>query len=138
MKFVGSLKPIQRPIVDTYMKSIKETLDQDSIASNRKISHEVHKHILTSVPTGIRIEEINYQSASAVKDAQGNLLITPSFVMINGTALDDFSFKVFIDQIKLDKNVQITDFSLKEKEDGFKLFAMQLGLLKNFDKEIEG
>ena len=26
----------------------------------------------------------------------------------------------------------------KEKEDGFKLFGMQLGLLKNFDKEIEG
>ena len=121
-----------------YMKSIKETLDQDTIASNRKISHDLHKHILTSVPTGIRIEGIDYTSASADKDAQGNPLFTPSFVMINGTAVDDSSFKEFIDQIKLDNNVQVTDFSLKENEDGYKLFAMQLDLLKNFDKEIEG
>ena len=121
-----------------YMKSIKETLDQDTIASNRKISHEVHKHILTSVPTGIRIDEINYKSASTDKDAEGNLLTSPSFVMINGTALDDFSFKAFIDHIKLDNNVQVTDFSLRKNEDGYKLFLMQLDLLKNFDKEIEG
>ena len=36
------------------------------------------------------------------------------------------------------QKIQVTEFSLKEKEDGFKLFGMQLGLLKNFDKEIEG
>ena len=86
----------------------------------------------------LMIEEINYKSASADRDAAGNLLITPSFVMINGTAVDDSSFKEFIDQIKLDNNVQVTDFSLKENENGYKLFGMQLGLLKNFDKEIEG
>ena len=121
-----------------YMKSIKDTLDQDTIASNRQISHDLHKHILTSVPTGIRIEGIDYTSASASKDAKGNLLATPSVVMINGTAVDDSSFKEFIDQLKLDNNVQVSDFSLKKNEDGYKLFAMQLGLLKNFDKEIEG
>ena len=33
--------------------------------------------------------------------------------------------------------VDRVDFSLRENEDGYKLFLMQVGLLKNFDKEIE-
>jgi len=121
-----------------YMKSIKETLEQDTIASNRKISNTLHKHILISVPTGVRIETLNYNSATTRKDKEGNFLISPSFVNISGITIDDLSFKEFIDRLKLDNNIQVTDFSLKEKEDGFKLFGLQLGLLKNFDKEIEG
>ena len=120
------------------MKSIKETLDQDTIASNRKITNTLHKHILTSVPTGVRIETLHYNSATTSENQEGNVLISPSFVNMSGTAVDDLSFKEFIDRLKLDNNIQVTDFSLKEKEDGFKLFGMQLGLLKNFDKEIEG
>ena len=121
-----------------YMKSIKETLEQDTIASNRKITNTLHKHILTSVPTGVRIETLHYNSATTSKDKEGNVLISPSYVNISGISIDDLSFKEFIDRLKLDNNIQVTDFSLREKEDGFKLFGMQLGLLKNFDKEIEG